>query len=279
MEVIKEIQELRQWVGPTSGQDLGLVPTMGYLHQGHLSLVERACAENRRVAASIFVNPTQFNDPADLERYPRNEERDLDLLEKAGVDAVFLPQPEVIYPPGFSAQVKLGGITETLEGKSRPGHFDGVTTVVAKLFNLFTPAKAYFGQKDAQQLLVIQKMVRDLNFPVRVVACPTQREADGLALSSRNVRLSEAQRAQAPVLYQALSGAAQAVREGQTRASALIAQMKAVIEAQPEARVDYIAVNEPNNLEPLQEINQTALVSLAVYFGSVRLIDNLMVEP
>ncbi|MDT8446678.1 MAG: pantoate--beta-alanine ligase [bacterium] len=278
MQVIKEIQTLRQWIGPAGPQDLGLVPTMGYLHEGHISLVKRALSENRRVAVSIFVNPAQFNDPADLEKYPRNEAGDLELLRQAGVGAVFLPSPEVIYPPEFNALVRVERLTAPLEGASRPGHFDGVTTVVAKLFNLFTPCRAYFGEKDAQQLLVIQKMVADLNFPVKVVACPTQREADGLAMSSRNARLTPDQRAEAPLLYRALLHAEKRVAEGLKETPQLLKEMTQIIESGPLAVVDYISFNDPKTLEPVEQINGEVLVSLAVFFGALRLIDNIRLQ-
>ena len=279
MIVATNTKELFAWLDSAPQETLGLVPTMGYLHPGHASLVIRAKKENQRVAASIFVNPLQFNNAEDLQNYPRNPERDLKILEQAGCDLVFLPSPEVIYPTGFDSKVMVGQLTRPLEGSSRPGHFDGVTTVVTKLFHLFNPTLAYFGEKDAQQLLVIQKMVQDLNFRLTVVPCPTLREPDGLAMSSRNARLSQDQRAEAMLLYKALSYCKDRIEAGAKDASELIAEMAGIVESSVAAVVDYIAISDPRDLSPVNVIESEVLVSLAVYLGQVRLIDNLKVSP
>ena len=254
---------------------LGLVPTMGFLHAGHLSLVERAKTECGAVAVSIFVNPTQFGPNEDLARYPRDLPRDLALLEAAGVDLVFTPEPGDIYPPGFATRIEVQRVSEPLEGAARPGHFAGVATVVAKLFNIVQPTRAYFGQKDAQQSVVIRRMARDLDFPVEIVVAATVREADGLALSSRNVYLTPAQRAAAPVLYRALSRAQELFARGERQADALRAEMRRVIASAPGVDIDYVSVADPETLEELDEIGASALASIAARLGRTRLIDNL----
>jgi pantoate--beta-alanine ligase len=265
------------------GKSVGLVPTMGYLHQGHLSLAQRSRLENEVTVASIFVNPLQFGPKEDFGRYPRDLDRDLKLLGEAGVAAVYHPSPAEMYPPGFDTSVEVGGITEVLEGAARPGHFKGVTTVVAKLFNTVGAQRAYFGQKDAQQVAVLRKMVRDLNFPVQLVICPTLREADGLALSSRNVYLSAEERQAAPVLYQALQAAAHLWQANPAARSgpALRAVMNEVLEHVPLARPDYVSAADPLTLAeyagPVPP-GQGVLLSLAVRFGATRLIDNLPLE-
>lgn len=269
------------------GKSVGLVPTMGYLHQGHLSLAERSRQENDVTVASIFVNPLQFGPKEDFGRYPRNLERDLQLLEAAGVAAVYHPAPVEMYPPGFDASVEVGGITDVLEGAVRPGHFKGVTTVVAKLFNTVGASRAYFGQKDAQQVAVLRKMVRDLNFPIQLVVCPTFREPDGLAMSSRNVYLSAQERQAAPVLYRALQAAAELWRtwpasSANRSGEALRVAMLAELEYAPFGRADYVSAADPLTLQeyrgPVPE-GQGVLLSLAVRFGSTRLIDNMPLEP
>jgi pantoate--beta-alanine ligase len=277
MEIFAEIEPLRRarWSDPT--RTWGLVPTMGYLHEGHISLVRQARQENERVGVSIFVNPTQFNDPKDLTAYPRNMSRDVALLEAEGVDLVWSPPPEVVYPANYQTYVEVEEVTRPLEGAARPGHFRGVATVVAKLFNVFQPQRAYFGQKDAQQVAVIRQMVWDLNFNLTVVTCPTRREPDGLAMSSRNVNLSPPARQQASCLYQALTAAGQAVTGGERSADKLRRLMRAKIEAYDLAQVDYISLADPVTLLELQTIETEALVSLAVFVGGVRLIDNLTV--
>jgi pantoate--beta-alanine ligase len=277
MRVFSEIADVRthRWADPLA--TWGLVPTMGYLHEGHLSLVRRARQENHRVGVSIFVNPIQFNNPNDLVAYPRDPERDLALLREAGVDLVWTPAPDMVYPPGFQTYVEVEEVTRSLEGAARPGHFRGVATVVAKLFNVFQPQRAYFGQKDAQQVVVVKRMVEDLNFNLEVVVCPTQREADGLAMSSRNARLSPAARQQATCLYRALLAAKTAFEGGQRSAEALRSTMRSVIEATPLARLDYVSVAHPDTLAELEIIENRALISLAVFVDEVRLIDNMIV--
>lgn len=278
MNVFTEISDLRsqRWADPST--TWGLVPTMGYLHQGHLSLVRRARHENDRVGVSVFVNPTQFNNPNDLAVYPRDMERDLALLREAGVDLVWTPTPEIVYPPGYQTYVEVEEMTRPLEGAARPGHFRGVATIVAKLFNVFQPQRAYFGQKDAQQVAVIKRMVEDLNFNLEIVVGPTVREADGLAMSSRNARLSPAARQSATCLYRALLAAKSTFAQGQRRADSLRAAMRAVVESTPLARLDYASVAHPTTLAELELIKDHALLSLAVFVDEVRLIDNMIVE-
>lgn len=277
MKVTEHILEIRaiRWADPTA--TWGLVPTMGYLHAGHISLVERARAENDRVAVSIFVNPAQFNNPDDLATYPRNLSQDLALLEKAGADLVWTPAPEQVYPAGYQTYVEVEEATRPLEGAHRPGHFRGVTTVVAKLFNVFQPQRAYFGQKDAQQAVVITQMVRDLNFNLDVVICPIVREADGLAMSSRNANLSPEARQQATCLYRALSAAKAAVAQGERSAHSLRGSMLAVINAESLAKVDYVSIADPVSLAELDTLESGALISMAVFVGGVRLIDNMVI--
>jgi pantoate--beta-alanine ligase len=255
---------------------LGLVPTMGYLHAGHISLAERARAECGSVAASIFVNPTQFAPTEDLAKYPRDLPRDLGLLESAGVDLVWTPTPEVMYPPDYQTWVEVEKLTKGLEGAVRPTHFRGVTTVVAKLFNAVRPDKAYFGQKDAQQAAVIRRMVKDLNFRMDIVVCPIVREADGLALSSRNVYLSPEERQKATVLSRGLKAAKAAYEQGERQAEALLQVVRASVEAEPLARLQYVSCADYDTLEELETIRGKALLSMAVYFGKTRLIDNLV---
>jgi len=256
---------------------LGFVPTMGYLHEGHLVLVRQAKAENASVAVSIFVNPTQFGPKEDFKQYPRDPKRDLALLEKEGVDLVFMPTVEEMYPPGFNSWVEVGRLGRRLEGASRPGHFRGVATVVARLFDLVKPDRAYFGQKDAQQLIVIRKMVADLDMSLEVVAVPTVREADGLAMSSRNTYLNPEERKQAVVLYQTLTLAQKLYAEGEKDAKVIRQKMTALIQKQPLADIDYISIAGAETLEELDELNPPALVSMAVKIGKTRLIDNIVV--
>jgi len=256
----------------------GLVPTMGYLHQGHLSLVRRARDENDLVAVSIFVNPAQFNNPDDLANYPRDNDRDFRLLEQAGVDLIWVPEPEMVYPSGFQTYVDVEGLTNCLEGTSRPGYFRGVTTIVAKLFNIFRPQQAYFGQKDYQQALVINQMVKDLNFKIDIVICPTVREPDGLAMSSRNARLSPLARQQATCLHGALAAAKSAFEAGERNASELRSKMKSVLNSVKNAQVDYVSVAHPQTLKELEIVEEQALISLAVFIEDIRLIDNIVVN-
>jgi len=249
---------------------------MGYLHEGHMSLVRRARAENLSVFVSIFVNPTQFGPSEDFASYPRDAERDLAMLQKEKVNVVFMPTAEEIYPDGCNSWVEVSGITDRLEGKARPGHFKGVTTVVAKLFNIVEPDKAYFGQKDAQQLAVIRKMVNDLNMNLEIIPVPTAREPDGLAMSSRNVRLNPEERKAAVVLSQALNLARGQWESGQRDASQMRDAMSALIKKEPLASIDYVSVADTQTLAELDMINRTALVSLAVKIGKTRLIDNIV---
>ncbi len=257
---------------------IGFVPTMGALHEGHLSLVRRARAECGAVAVSIFVNPTQFERADDLEQYPRDLDRDLSLLAEAGCDLVFTPTSADMYPEGFSTAVTVGGVSEGLEGAARPGHFQGVATVVLKLLHIAQPTRAYFGQKDAQQAAVIRRMARDLDAPYEIAVAPTVREADGLAMSSRNQRLTPSQRAAAPVLHRALLAGEAAIRAGEVEAEAIRTLMRRIIETEPLARLDYASAADADTLAELIRIEGRVLLSLAVVFGEVRLIDNLVTE-
>ena len=275
MKVVRVRRELDEALSGAA-RPLGLVPTMGWLHAGHRSLIERARAENATTAATIFVNPRQFNEAADFQRYPRNENRDLAILEEEGVAVVFAPHAEEVYPPGFDTTVSVGSVARPLEGAARPGHFEGVATVVAILFNLIAADRAYFGQKDAQQVLVIRQMARDLAIRTEVVACPTVREPDGLALSSRNVHLSPAERAAAPVLRRALLAGRQCWEAGERSADALRRAMGEVLAAEPLAVPAYVSVADGATLDELDRVPEGAptLLSLAVRFGPTRLIDN-----
>ena len=256
------------------GGSVGFVPTMGYLHDGHLELVRRARAENITVVASIFVNPSQFGAQEDFTSYPRDTERDLAMLEEENVRLVFMPTVEEMYPQGFSTRVEVEKITERLEGESRPGHFRGVATVVAKLFNIVQPDRAYFGQKDAQQLAVICRMVSDLCLNLDIVAVPTVREPDGLAMSSRNIFLTAEERKAALVLWKALCLARGHWEKGQRDVTSLRQEMASLIEHEPFANIDYISIADPETLEEVDVIDRPALVSLAVRIGETRLIDN-----
>ncbi len=278
MRTAKTVDRLRQAVRAArqEGKTIGLVPTMGFLHAGHMSLVDRARRETDLVVVSIFVNPAQFGPSEDFEAYPRDEERDLAMLEEAGVDLVFMPSAEEMYPEGFATYVlQEGSLTETLCGRSRPGHFRGVTTIVAKLFNLVGPDRAYFGQKDAQQVAVIRRMVKDLNFDVRIVACPIVREDDGLALSSRNTYLDSRQRQDATVLSRALFEARAAIEAGQRRAAAIRELVRNRIAAVADARIDYVEVVDADDLTPLEKLQGRIMIAVAVRIGKPRLIDNI----
>jgi len=277
VKVLKTINGIKQ-LRLKLPEPVGFVPTMGYLHEGHLVLVRRAKAENSSVVVSIFVNPTQFGPHEDFDKYPRNPERDLAMLEKEGVDLVFMPSVAEMYPPQFNSWVDVGKITERLEGAARPGHFRGVATVVAKLFNIVQPDRAYFGQKDAQQLAVIKKMVADLNMNLEVVAVPTVREPDGLAMSSRNIYLNPEERKAAVVLYQALSLAQKLWSQGEKDAQAIRQKMTGLIQKQPLANIEYISIADAETLDELDKVKPPALVSLAVKIGKTRLIDNVVLE-
>lgn len=276
MKVVYTLAELRA-ANQSLSRPLGLVPTMGFLHDGHLSLVRRARAECASVGVSIFVNPTQFGPQEDLEAYPVDLERDQQLLREESVDLLWIPDRESIYGPDYQTWVEVERLTTVLEGEHRPGHFRGVTTIVAKLFNGFQPQRAYFGQKDAQQALVIQRMVSDLDFPIEVVVCPTVREADGLAMSSRNAYLDGQQRQAASVLYRALQAASAAHQQGVSEASHLRGIMAEVISAEPLAQLQYVSVASPETLEELEGGVDRALLSMAVHIGGTRLIDNLKI--
>lgn len=257
---------------------VGLVPTMGYLHEGHLSLVRRARAECDHVAVSIFVNPAQFGPQEDLSRYPRDLKRDLELIEPLGVDLVWIPGVEDMYPAGYQTWVEVEKLSLPLEGALRPGHFRGVTTVVAKLFNAVQPQRAYFGQKDAQQAAVIRQMTRDLSYPIEIVVCPIVREGDGLAMSSRNKYLEGADREAARVLSRALRAAGEVFAQGERRAESLRGAMLAVLAAEPRAQTQYVSCADYESLEELETVRGKALLSMAVLIGKTRLIDNLVVE-
>lgn len=261
------------------GGRLGLVPTMGSLHEGHLSLVRAAQAACDFVAASIFVNPPQFGPNEDLEKYPRSFERDCELLRGEGVQLLFAPSVEEMYPKGAVTWVTVEGLSGKLDGRSRPGHFRGVTTVVAKLFHIVEPDMAFFGQKDAAQVAIIQRMARDLNMPVQIAVCPIVREPDGLAMSSRNVYLTPEQRRQALVLHSALMRVQMAADNGERDGERLRAIGAEVIAEEPGARLDYFAIVDPDTIEPLADVKGGALVAVAAYFGSTRLIDNIVLAP
>jgi pantoate--beta-alanine ligase len=277
MMIVSTLDELRSARLLLDGS-VGFVPTMGYLHEGHLSLVRHARQECESVAVSIFVNPTQFGPNEDLSKYPRDLERDLRLLEPLGVDLVWTPTPEAMYPSGFQTWIEVQEMTRPLEGAMRPGHFRGVTTVVAKLFNAVQPAKAYFGQKDAQQAAVIRRMTRDLNFPLEVVVCPTVREPDGLAMSSRNVYLNPEERKAATVLYRALSAAKEEYEKGERSAEKLRNKMKELIGREPLAQMQYVSCADYETLQELDKVTGKTLLSMAVLLGKTRLIDNFVLE-
>ncbi|MBN1369846.1 MAG: pantoate--beta-alanine ligase [Dehalococcoidaceae bacterium] len=264
---------------PGLAPSVGLVPTMGCLHEGHLSLLKKAREENRSVVASIFVNPAQFGPNEDFSRYPRTFDRDCRLLDDAGVDTVFAPPPEEMYPEGYDTWVEIGGITQRLEGSARPGHFRGVATIVLKLFNIIKPEKAYFGQKDAQQALVIRKMARELNLNISIRVLPIVRDEFGLALSSRNTYLSTGEKTAALQIPAALKLAEKMLGEGKTRTAAIKDAVTRFLEEKPVLRIDYVSIAEPDSLKELETIDRPALLSLAVWAGSTRLIDNIVLTP
>jgi pantoate--beta-alanine ligase len=280
MLIFQSLQETQSACAQLRGEGrvLGFVPTMGALHEGHLSLVRAARAECDVVAVSIFVNPTQFGPNEDYAKYPRTLEQDCRLLEREGVHLVFAPTADEMYPEGASTFVLVEGVSERLDGASRPGHFRGVATVVSKLFHIVCPHKAYFGQKDAAQVAVLRKMVRDLNFPVQLVVCPTVREADGLAMSSRNRYLSPEERRQALVLSRSLKRVEEIVEQGERAAHRLIAAAREVFAEEPSVRVDYISVVDPDTLKEVSEVSTGTLVALAAFVGGTRLIDNTILR-
>ncbi len=277
MQIARTIAEITALRKHLTG-NVGFVPTMGYLHQGHLALVRQARAENPTVIVSIYVNPSQVNRKEDLAGYPRDLDRDLELLREAQADIVFVPSDAEMSPPGFSTWIEVEGLTRQLEGASRPGHFRGVATIVAGLFNIVRPSRAYFGGKDAQQVLVIRRMVDDLSMDVEIVAVPTVREGDGLAMSSRNVRLSPEERRAATVLFRALTLARELRDNGQTDAGEVRRRMTQLIEEEPLAQIDYVSIADAATLEELSAIDRPALASLAVWIGGTRLIDNMPLQ-
>ena len=275
--VLRTRADLRATLG-SMPRPIGLVPTMGWLHEGHRALIRQARAENATVVVTVFVNPRQFNVATDYTKYPRNESRDLEVIAAEGADLVWAPTVDEVYPPGFDTVVSVGAVARPLEGAARPGHFDGVATVVAILFSLIGADRAYFGQKDAQQVMVIRQMARDLAIGTTVIACPTIREADGLALSSRNVHLSPAERAAAPVLHRALSAARDAWLGGEHSGAALRSLMQGILASEPLASVEYVSVADSRTLAELDVVDRSAIASLAVQFGATRLIDNEILD-
>ena len=277
MKTVETIAAMRR-VRKQLEEPVGFVATMGFFHEGHLSLVQKARAENPSVVVSIFVNPAQFGPTEDFNAYPHDLPRDLALLEKEKVDVVFAPSVEEMYPLGFNSWIDVEGVTERLEGASRPGHFRGVATVVNKLFHIIQPNASYFGQKDAQQALVIRKMVRELNLDIEIVTLPTVRESGGLAISSRNVGLNSEERKAAPILHHALCLAQELWGKGEKDAESIRRQMRELIQKEPLATIDYVSIADPETLEEMEELKTPALVSLAVKIGKTRLIDNVVVE-
>lgn len=276
-ETIAEVKaEVKEW--KKQGLSIGLVPTMGFLHEGHQSLIERACRENDRVVVSDFVNPVQFGPGEDLASYPRDLERDAEVCRKAGADLIFHPTPEEMYFPDFSTYVNMELLSEELCGKTRPTHFRGVCTVVSKLFHIAAPDRAYFGQKDAQQLAIIKRMVRDLNFDIEIVGCPIVREADGLAKSSRNTYLSPEERQAALVLNKAVALGRSMTEQGEKDAEKIVSAMKKLISEEPMARIDYVQAVDAVTVQPVKEMTPPVLVAMAVYIGRTRLIDNFIYE-
>ena len=277
MEVIEKINEIKMFRLKLT-EPVGFVPTMGYLHQGPLSLIRRSRAENLSVVISIFVNPTQFGSGEDFDSYPRDTECDLALLEKEGADVVFMPSAREIYPPQFDSWVVVDKLAQRLEGANRPGHFRGVATVCAKLFNIVKPTRAYFGQKDAQQVAVIKKMISDLNMNLKIITLPTVRESDGLAISSRNSYLNHKERQAATILYRALTLTQKLWSEGERDARRLRQEMTSLLKKEPLAKIDYVSIADRETLSELAQIISPALASLAVKIGSTRLIDNIVLR-
>jgi pantoate--beta-alanine ligase len=280
MRMVRSVKELRLAVGAArrSGARVGLVPTMGAFHEGHVSLMRRAKAGSGVVVVSLFVNPTQFNETSDLDRYPRDEQRDARVAEDAGVDIVFAPSVNEVYPEGFATTVEVSSLAEPLEGVVRGvQHFRGVATVVTKLLNMAQPDDAYFGQKDAQQALIIRRLVRDLDLPVRIEICPTLREADGLAMSSRNVLLDAASRVRAVALSKALFAIEQGARDGERRSHSLLDRGRAILDAE-QIEPEYLAIVDANTLTPVETVDREVLVPIAARFGAVRLIDNVLIS-
>lgn len=281
MRLVEKVEEMKE-VAQTlrrQGKIIGFVPTMGYLHAGHLSLVRAARSETAITVVSIFVNPIQFGPKEDFHRYPRDLSRDRAMLEAEGVDYLFYPSSEEMYPPGFKTYVEVTRLQDVLCGRSRPGHFRGVATVVLKLFNIVSPDLAYFGQKDAQQAIIIQQMVRDLNLDVKIKVLPIVRDDDGLALSSRNAYLSQEERRAALAIPRSLKEAVRLVASGEKRAEAIRSQIEKVIGGEPRLRIDYVEVVHPEKLTPVEMIDEGCLIAVAVYCGQTRLIDNVKIPP
>jgi pantoate--beta-alanine ligase len=278
METITSIRAMRTWAdrARANGQRIAFVPTMGFLHAGHLSLVAEARRHADHVVASIFVNPLQFGHNEDLDRYPRDIERDTKLLTEAGTDVLYLPLAAEMYPEGFQTSVNVEHVTQRLCGERRPGHFRGVTTVVAKLFNAVRPHVAVFGEKDFQQLVTIRRMVRDLDFDIEIIGGSIMREADGLAMSSRNAYLAPADRTAARCVSRALGVAEAALQQGERSAAGVLDRVRTFIANEPRARIDYVTLSDPESLRPVERIAGPTLLALAVWFGSTRLIDNTM---
>lgn len=280
MFVAATVEGARQFLSDHArGRTLGLVPTMGFLHEGHLSLVRKCRSQNEITAVSIFVNPIQFGPGEDLEAYPRDMERDLALLESEGVDMVFAPSPGEMYPENFSVHVEEDDLSRVLCGASRPGHFRGVCTVVAKLFNIVRPGRSYFGQKDYQQVQVIKRMVRDLNIPVEIVTCPIVREEDGLAMSSRNLYLTPEQRRSALLLNRSLAMAHEMARNGETSSEKIMSAVSEKISSDPALSIDYVSLKDAGNLRDIDVMDRKAVLALAVRVGKARLIDNIILDP
>ncbi|MFN4033533.1 MAG: pantoate--beta-alanine ligase [Fimbriimonadales bacterium] len=279
MEIVRTVEAVRQWTSGqrAAGRAVHFVPTMGYFHEGHLSLMRRAKADDGAVIVSIFVNPLQFGAGEDLDRYPRDLERDRRMAESVGVDALFVPEASEMYPEGYQTTVRVGALSQPLCGRSRPGHFEGVATVVLKLFNIVAPDRAYFGMKDYQQLRVVQQMTRDLNLPIEIVPCPIVREPDGLAMSSRNVYLTADERVAATVLYRSLQWAQAQAQAGERNATRLREGVYQQIAHEPLARIDYVEVVDAETLQPVERIERPTLIAVAAYFGKARLIDNCLV--
>ncbi|MCX8738755.1 pantoate--beta-alanine ligase [Gilliamella sp. B2824] len=278
MKVITTIDEVRDQVKAwrNNGESIGLVPTMGYLHEGHQSLMASAKKDNQRVIVTIFVNPMQFGPKEDLASYPRDLERDKKACQQMGVDLIFCPSADEMYDAYFNSYVNVNGLTDALCGKKRPGHFKGVCTVVTKLFNITQPDRAYFGQKDAQQLAVIQRMVQDLNIPIEIIGCPIVRESDGLAKSSRNSYLTDNERKAAVCLYQSIELANTMIAQGERSVATILSAMQLLIEQQSLAKIDYIEFVDLSSLKPVSQLTQDTLCALAVYIGKTRLIDNFI---
>jgi len=281
MKTASTIQALRAQLEPIrrAGKTIGLVPTMGALHEGHLSLVRTAKTQADVAVVSLFVNPLQFGPKEDLAKYPRNLERDRDLLESEGADYLFAPAVEEMYPPGAVTYVTVEELSNRLDGLSRPSHFRGVTTVVAKLFHIVEPTRAFFGQKDAAQVAVLRRMVRDLNFALEIVVCPIVREPDGLALSSRNIYLNPTERQQALILSRTIAHVREAFEQGERNVARMIAAGQGTFATEPAARLDYLSIVDPDSLAPVEAVNRPALLAIAAWIGTTRLIDNTILDP